>query len=497
MGERTHVTVASRAALASAGPGAPPWAALDAIKSAHTHNNPKREAMRRMGIPGWWGEPAIERTWRDERCVLSVPRGGVGRVVTALREAGATCVVEDRRVEGSPDLRGRIPHHRVELWPHQAEALAACLAQEQGIVRAGTGSGKTCIGFALAAAANLPTIVIVNVRELFEQWVKRAGEELGLKPRQVGAIQGSRRDVRPLTIAMQQSLHKQGVGDLAAEFGTLIFDEVQLASASSYYEVVDQFQSRYRIGISADNRRKDQKEYLNEDLFGGPIYDVSRDALEDAGKVLDVEVRVLPTEFEAHWYGMPGDGEERELDFVRLNDEMGADDARTAQAADVVAQVAGAGRLAFVMARQREHCLRVGAALAARGVRSGYLIGGEDYRVEFKKTMGAMRAGSLRVGVGTVQAIGTGIDFPAVGDAVVVTPLAGNRQLFGQVRGRVCRVAPGKKGARLWYLWDRRCSFGPAHLKNLIAWNRTVAVWDGGDWVPGREYLGRVKAGAA
>lgn len=467
-----------------------PPGALEALQAAFTHENPKRAAMKRARIPGWWAEKEQEQTWAIRRrrggAVLELPRGGTARVRGVLAEHGLEPEWDDRRTEGDWDLAGKFPPHQRELRAFQAAAVPVACQRQQGIIRAPTGAGKSVLGFAIAAKLQLPTLVLVNTRELLEQWMDRAGAEFGWKPSQVGVVQGSRREIKPLTVAMQQSLYKQGIDDdLKGAFGTLIYDEVQLAAASTYYDVVHAFPAKYRLGISADNRRKDGKEYLNLDLFGDVIFEVARNDLEDAGVVLDVEIVMVPTEFRADWYGTEYG---QTPDFQRLNAEMMADESRNELAANIVRDHMQGERV-FVMARLREHCQRLAAAVVARGQNAGFLIGGEDYRSEFAATKAGMQRGSCLVGVGTVQSIGTGIDFPDVGRAVVVTPIASNRQLLQQVRGRVCRTAKGKARAELWILWDRHCGFGRRHLQNVVQWNRRVSVMTPGGRVAGADFL--------
>lgn len=502
---RVHVVVDSRVAIEAATAGTE---LLDLVREEFVHKNPKRDALKHMGY-AYSREPKRIVTWADEEGGewLTVPRGGLKRVREVFRREGVTYDLEDCRTEGAADLRGRIPEHRVSLYPHQREALEAALARETCIIKAPTGSGKTCMGFALAAQTGLPTLVIVNGRALFDQWLERAKSELGLQPRQVGVLQGSRRDIRPLTLATQGALAEHGVDEeLAEAFGCVIFDEVQLAAAPTIFRCVDPFAARYRVGISADQRRKDRKEFLIHDLFGEVAKDVDREELEDQGRVLDVEVLVVPTEFRADWYGVEDEeadsasGEVREVDFGRLLGEMAADGARNVLAADWAWRAAGAeletpgfqvGQV-LVMAHRREHCRELAALIVARGLPAGFLIGGEDYRSDFVRTRERIAAGERVAGVGTYQAIGQGVDMPAVGALVAATPLAANRQKFAQVRGRICRVVRGKRRATLVYLWDRHV-FGLAHLRNLVRWNRTVRVRADGGWVEGREYLKRAR----
>jgi superfamily II DNA or RNA helicase len=469
---------------------------LDDLKAAFTHDNPKRAALQRMGIPGWRREPGFVRTWAAGPRELTLPRGGMGRVRAVLEGHGVEWEEVDRRCEGDAGL-GEIPAHRRQLRAHQMEGLAAVLARQQGILRAPTGSGKTTLGFAAASAARLPTLVVVDSQKLLDQWLERAWEELGLPEREVGVIQGKTRRLRALTLGMGQTLCKCA-GEFADVFGVVIVDEVQTAAAPTFLAAVSPFAAKYRIGISADERRKDGKEFLIHDVFGDVIHETSRDELEDAGHILDVEVRVVPTDFRADWYGMPADaGDEREVDFGRLLEEMAADEGRNALAVEVAMGEVHAGQPVLVMAHRREHCQVLSRELVARRARSGFLIGGSDYASEFDRTKRGLLSGEMDAGVGTLKAIGKGIDMPAVGRAVVVTPIFGNKQFSGQVRGRICRAPEGKRDAVQYVLWDQHCSFALQHLKNMLAWNRTVRVLDGGRWVDGRAYLKALRDRAA
>jgi hypothetical protein len=149
----------------------------------------------------------------------------------------------------------------------------------------------------------------------------------------------------------------------------------------------------------------------------------------------------------------------------------------------------------MIFSQRREHCLWIDQQVNALGLKSGLLIGGPDYAKTFAETRQDLENGKLRVGIGTVQAIGQGLDIPKIAVAIVTTPIASNRQLFGQVRGRVCRTAKGKDKARLYYFWDRGI-YGLHHVENIVRWNKQVRVLGHGpemQWVSGRTYLDRLR----
>lgn len=470
-----------------------PDAVVEALRAATTYDDPayaKASAMARRNPRLRWRLRAMQpqiATWAEREGEFSLPRGALGRLREVLRGAGIAYRIEDRRTVGTgPKPRGLVHRPAGEgsgLRWYQEDAVVAGLARENCILRAPTGSGKTTSAIALAARANVPTLIVVWSGGLFDQWEERLQRELGLAPDEIGRVRGSERVIRPITIAMQQTLWKRLDDRFAALWGMVIVDEVQRAAARTFLDVIDRFPAKYRIGISADETRADRKEFLVYDLFGEVAHEVSQDDLIDEGAVLDVECRVLPTDFRADWYVAQRDSGQVP-DFHRLLEEMGRDEERLALVLGVVLQEYAAGEQVLVMSHRVEHCQRLDAALTARGVACDLMLGGEEWRTRFEDTKAGLVSGRLRAACGTIQAIGTGIDLPAVGRGVLCTPLGSNRQLFAQVRGRLCRT--GKSDAVLYVLWDKHVH-GDSTVKNLVKWNRTVRVREAdGSWSDGR-----------
>lgn len=457
-----------------------------ALRGDFTHVNPeylKQEAAGRRNHD----EPRVYRTWTDDGENVTVPRGGMGRLRSRLREAGVPFTVLDRRQPGCPkfpelDERYPIPDHRLTLYPYQRDVVDTLVKREQGILHAPTGAGKSTCGLALAARLKVPTLVVVWSGNLMEQWVTRATSELGLRPEQVGRYGGGVKKFASLTVAMQQSMYsalQDGGSDADAirKFGCLIGDEIHRFAAKTLFDSIDPLPARYRIGISADSTRKDKKEFLTYDLFGGIVADIPLEKLVRSGHVLDVEIRVVPTSFAAPWYRY-------RQDFNKLLSKMREDQTRNQVALDLAEAEVRAGEQVLLFSHRVEHCRELAQALVARGIPTGVMVGGAGDAAAFEASRDGITSGRLRAAVGTVQAIGQGLDLPAVSRGILVTPIASNRQAFGQVRGRICRVAEGKNGARLYVLHDRLV-YGKTMVRNLSKWNSTVLVQDNsGRWVP-------------
>jgi len=475
--------------------------AMERIRADFTHENPVYKQRKQQGIP-LAGETAKIATWMDVEGELVVPRGGCGRLCAVLDAYGVRYEQVDARSEGDPELLFRnyeIPDHLVELRPYQAEALAAVLARENCIVHLGTGGGKTTIAVALIAAVKRPALVVVPDVGLLDQWRDRVQKELGLRDDQIGVIGDGKWSVRPVTIATDDTLHArpEAFAKIARQFGVFIYDEVHGAAARTIFDIVDQMPARYRVGFSNDSSRKDRKEFLVRDLFGEVAYEANARELAAQGFILDVEVRVVPTDFDAAWYKSAFVSASRArsrarfaMVQTRLIEELTEDTARNDLIVEWVMRE-GVAESSAVLSQRVEHAVELDRRIAGAGVKTGFVLGGASWRKQFKVTIAGLRDGSTRVALGTIQAFGTGKDIPALSTVFVVTPLANHKQNFAQVKGRACRL--GKERARLVYFWDRRIH-GKRAIENLVKWNKSVVVWSEGAWVNGREYLRSLRA---
>lgn len=340
-------------------------------------------------------------------------------------------------------------------------------------------SGKTLMALAMLPQLGQRALVVLRDRNLLEQWLLRAEHDLGFKPRDIGIVaSGKRRVGTHLTLALQQTLYSKSfdLPGFAKLFGAVIVDEVHDAAARTVGETIDVFPARARLGFSADHTRRDRKEFLIEDLFGEVIFEVTKKHLERTGAVVPVVVRLVPTDFQADWYA---NAPSEERDFTKLVSAMSTDETRCALVRRVVKELVIAGAVpALVFTHRREHASRLAEKeLPADGIPTGLLLGSAGNAQQFEESKSLLLSGVLKVAVGTFKAVGQGIDIPNVMAGVCATPIGANKQFFGQVRGRICRVVPGKRVGHLYYLWDQ--AVFPEAARNLCNWNDgLVEVYD-------------------
>jgi superfamily II DNA or RNA helicase len=463
-----------------------------ALRELFTHGNSKFWKTRALGYSTRGIPPQIV-TLESRAGWLEAPRGGILKIRAFAEERGRKLLVCDERTEGSLP-REDWPAPLVAPRDYQKLAIEAILARQSGIVRAPTAAGKTYAAILAAQRIGLPACFTVWESGLFDQWVANFERALGIGERDVGIIRGKERRLRTVTIAMQQTLGKLSRGDeVFWAFGTVIADEAQKTPAVSMRAAIDPFLAKYRVGVSADIRRKDGMEAMTNELFGEIIHEIDPASLEAKGSVLPIDVLVYQTRFRADWYDPMArakedaeGGEERDGDFGRLLDEIGADEERNDLAARLAAEAVGS---VFVMVRRREHGLKLDQLVTALGARSGIMFGGADYARVYDETRALLESGEVKVAVGTIQSIGQGIDVPRVHDVVLAAPCASNEQLFNQARGRACRPWGGEKVGRVHYLLDD--AVFPGHLKNLDRWypGRVYVVRPDGSRESAREWM--------
>lgn len=223
----------------------------------------------------------------------SFPTGLLPDVVTMLQESGIEVVIQDTRTEpGRMDLWGQQSFEltKYKLRPYQLEAAKAAVAAKRGIIKAATGSGKSIILASVITALNVPTLVIVPSRELLHQLRATFLEAIpNASERTIGMIGDNEWQVGThVTVATLSTLHARFETDecqgLLKSIDLLCVDEVHLAGADTYYDVVQSCNAYWRIACSGTPYdRTDGGTMRLIASFGPKVADIGYKELVDAG----------------------------------------------------------------------------------------------------------------------------------------------------------------------------------------------------------------------
>ena len=129
--------------------------------------------------------------------------------------------------------------------------------------------GKTFMGVAISTKLQQKTLIIVHTKFLLEQWVSEIKKTLGINAGVVGA--GKYNIDSPIVVALIQTLRNR-VNDLHKEFGLIIVDEAHHTPATVFKGIIDKFNARYKIGLTATPWRKDGRHVMLEDYFSYKKY---------------------------------------------------------------------------------------------------------------------------------------------------------------------------------------------------------------------------------
>ncbi len=208
--------------------------------------------------------------------------------------------------------------HPIELvqkdWkirPYQELAAEGFWHGGSGVVVLPCGAGKTIVGAAAMAHAKATTLILVTNTIASRQWREELLKSTTLNEDEIGEYSGSKKEIRPITIATYQVMTKKKNGVYAHldlfdthDWGLIIYDEVHLLPAPIFRFTAD-IQSRRRLGLTATLVREDGMEGEVFSLIGPKRYDVPWKEIESQGYIAPaecIEVRVNLTEGERLLY---------------------------------------------------------------------------------------------------------------------------------------------------------------------------------------------------
>jgi hypothetical protein len=138
------------------------------------------------------------------------------------------------------------------------------------ILQAYTGSGKTVMGCYIAAKLGRSTLILVDQERLATQWRDTLKILFDYKNDEIGIVQGKRAEYEyDFTIGMIQTLYDRVYdAEFYHAFGTIIFDEYHVTGAEQFSSVLGMFPARYRLGLSATDRKDSLKRLISLHLEG-------------------------------------------------------------------------------------------------------------------------------------------------------------------------------------------------------------------------------------
>lgn len=185
------------------------------------------------------------------------PTGLLSIVLETCESLGRTVTVNDLRTQTEP-LGGSFDLEGIRMegkYAYQLDACKAMLEQKQGIVKMGTGAGKTEVASAVIKYIGRKTLFIVTNRELLYQARARFQKRLGLSDDEVGIVgDGIWSPGSLITVAtvdtLEARINEQYCQDLVQSTEVLFIDEAHHVGSETWYTVATLCPAMYRFGLS-------------------------------------------------------------------------------------------------------------------------------------------------------------------------------------------------------------------------------------------------------
>ncbi|MFB7379697.1 DNA repair helicase XPB [Kitasatospora purpeofusca] len=385
--------------------------------------------------------PVLEEVLRSKKIVPLVgERVDPDTVVVHPSERGQIKQVLLKLGWPAEDFAGYVDGetHPIELaedgWslrPYQAQAVEGFWHGGSGVVVLPCGAGKTLVGAAAMAHAKSTTLILVTNTVSARQWKHELVKRTSLTEDEIGEYSGTRKEIRPVTIATYQVMTTKRKGVYAhlelfdaRNWGLVVYDEVHLLPAPVFKFTAD-LQARRRLGLTATLVREDGREGDVFSLIGPKRFDAPWKEIEAQGYIAPAdccEVRVTLTDSERLAYAT-AEPEER-YRFC----------ATTATKRRVVE--------ALVKKHEKDQTLIIGQYIDQLDelgeVLDAPVIKGETSNAQREKLFEAFR--NKEIGVLVVSKVANfSIDLPEATVAIQVSGTFGSRQEEAQRLGRVLR----------------------------------------------------------
>ena len=419
------------------------------LKAMFTRDNPQFYKVQRMGF--WPGKvPRKITSVKMEDDFLLLPRGGLSRVLECLEERGY-------EVESLIDRSLKLERIKLELafqlYPYQQEAVNAIVQNGNCVMRGPCGSGKTIVLLGAIAELKQPTLVIVHTEALRKQWSAAVSEWFGFVPGSIGGT--GKMSIRPITIGMQQTIWRWAdkKPEWIKQFGCIVGDEIHHWAARTFQVTAAMFPAAYRVGASADEKRKDGLEFMIYDTFGPVVYEIHREALVVMKRLLPVQMYLVKTDYMNDNY-LQSMAEGCTPDWVSMINNLVCDDERNELILNVVRRLLNKPTNRILLLSERvQGCCDWQEIFESHGHPCGLMVGGQKQDTD--RAIAGLKTGDFRIAVGTKIA-DEGLDIPQLTHVIITCPIHTHPKRLEQMTGRVARVCEGKEKAIAIYFWDHR-----------------------------------------
>jgi len=404
------------------------------FKALSTLENPLWHKLMRMGkTRAVYGCPKEFRYWAEskDRTKLALGRGMLEEFCLYMKRDYE--IVDETAF---PKLKTPLTSSIV-LRPYQEGIPEQALARSNGIIRLGTGFGKTIIGLKIAELLQARTLIIVPRLKIQEQFCEDIKKYFGCTAAAGGEeILDESRGLVVITLQLLSRIVARTPRDeLKTAFGLVLVDECHTTVPEKSRKVIQSFAPHYLYGLTATPRRTDGQGKALEFIYG-PVR-CSADLPRDKPSV---EICHITEKIRMGEYAEIIKAQTESVERNRIIAERILADAHEQRTVVVFTKRVEHGRLLYAELERRqgeqfrEDCLLFADA-------HSFVRDLSDYRARTSRDC-------PRVLIGTFSLLSTGIDLPSLDTMVIAGDLKSD-VLQEQSVGRILRLFEGKQSPKI------------------------------------------------
>ncbi len=423
------------------------------------------------------GRPKDARKWAEWDGKFSVfnkykfGTGILGDVMMYLYDIGYDVELIDLMVRLEPQRDLFKPYFKstmknLELWTHQSDAIHKLLDIDfRGVLQIATAGGKTITALYIIEMLQVPTFIIVEKKEIMEQWINKINETFSFTE---GKIKGASGRIwyanhTPIIVLSTSRLlqsvfsskhsskgnrtRNKELKDFVNTTGLLIYDEVHHAAAKEARKVISKIPAYYRVGLTATaNIREDNADYEYLALIGNVVHHFTPTELVDAGKGTPIDIKILSPSYDPDWFKIISkiNNYFTMYEYFIVNNTI-----RNASIMKAVLDEVEADNSVMVLVDRVAHARQLASQLGS--TIAEYTWSGEDKHIRRAKVT-AFKTGKVPAFFCTYSLGGEGFDYPELNALVI----AGGRSetKIRQSLGRIMRLKSDGSNATLYDFAD-------------------------------------------
>ena len=335
----------------------------------------------------------------------------------------------------------------------------------RGVLHVATAGGKTMTACYLIHTLQVPTIIIVEKKEIMEQWIIKINEWFDLTESKIKGASGRiwYIDKIPVIVLSTSRLLQSVLSSKRAskgnrarnkelkkfikETGLLVYDEVHHAAAKEARKVISKIPAYHRVGLTATaNIREDNADYEYLALIGNVIHHFTPSELVDAGKGTPIDIKILSPVYNPDWF--------KTISKIRSYLDMYEtfivnNEVRNKEILKTVLDEVKAGNNVMILVDRVAHARKLAASLGKKI--ATFTWSGDDKDIRRAK-VASFKAGDIPAFFCTYSLGGEGFDYPELNILI----LAGGKSetKIRQSLGRIMRLKADGSNATLYDFAD-------------------------------------------